>query len=375
VSGAPHDAIVYARGHGANVFDVDGNRYVDLAAGFGALSLGHAPRVVSRAVARQAQKLTLALGDVYAGDLKALLSESLAALLPARGARVMLGLSGADAITAALKSAVLATGKPGVVAFRGGYHGLSYAPLAACGLHESFRAPFESQLGSFVSFAPYPAEGEDAGRSLEVVRGVLRSGACGAVLVEPILGRGGCIVPPSGFLGELRTACDEVGALLIADEIWTGLGRSGSWLASLAAREPVLPDLVCVGKGLGGGLPVSACIGTSEVMRAWEAHGGSAIHTATHFASPLGCAAALATLKEMRTARLPARARSVGARWKNALARVVRGTGGAPGDVLTLTPPLNVDETLLSAFVPELAWALSQRSSSETRTSSVASSR
>jgi 4-aminobutyrate aminotransferase / (S)-3-amino-2-methylpropionate transaminase / 5-aminovalerate transaminase len=295
---------------------------------------------------------------------------------------------------------VLATGKPGVVAFHGAYHGLSYAPLAACGLSESFRAPFEAQLGSFVSFAPYPADPEAMARSLEVVRGVLRLGACGAVLVEPILGRGGCVVPPRGFLAELRRLCDEVGSLLIADEIWTGLGRSGNWLA---VEKDALPDLVCVGKGLGGGLPVSACIGKDEVMRAWGSHGGSAIHTATHFGSPVGCAAALATLKEIRARRLPERARSVGERWRKALARAVtdrgarvqgrglmvgvqvaggaaealratrtllgRGyivlTGGVAGDVITLTPPLNVDERLLSAFVPELSVALSQSSRKE----------
>jgi len=351
---------------------------------------------VSRAVGQQVKKLALALGDVYAADLKVELSESLARLYPRPGARVMLGLSGADAITAALKSAMLATGKPGVVAFRGAYHGLSYAPLAACGLNESFRAPFESQLGSFVSFAPYPTSPAELGRSLEVVRGVLRLGACGAVLVEPILGRGGCVVPPAGFLGELRRACDDAGALLVADEIWTGLGRAGSWLTSLGKDAKEAPDLVCLGKGLGGGLPVSACIGADEVMQAWGKHGGGAIHTATHFASPLGCAAAIATLEEIRDERLPARARALGARWAKALGRATRGTGarvtgqglmvgvhvaggkgralgaarmllgkgyivltgGAAGDVLTLTPPLNVDEKLLLAFASELALVL-----------------
>jgi 4-aminobutyrate aminotransferase/(S)-3-amino-2-methylpropionate transaminase len=397
LSGEGEEPIVYARARGANVVDVDGNRYVDLAAGFGALPLGHAAPSVVRAVSLQATRLTLALGDVYASDLKALLSESLAGLYPAPGARVMLGLSGADAVTAALKSALLATGKPGVLAFHGGYHGLSYAPLAACGLREAFRAPFEAQLGSFVSFAPYPSSDAELDRSLEVVRGVLRAGASGAVLVEPVLGRGGCVVPPPGFLSGLRRACDEVGALLVADEIWTGLGRAGSWLAMLDPSERVIPDLICVGKGLGGGLPVSACIGSAEVMRGWERHGGSTIHTATHFASPLGCAAALATLGELRRARLPARSASVGAKWSRSIAGSVAGsmvravtgrglmvgvhmyggegralavarrllargyivlTGGASGDVLTLTPPLNIAENLLAAFVPELVEAL-----------------
>jgi 4-aminobutyrate aminotransferase-like enzyme len=395
LSGNAEDPITYERGRGANVYDVDGNRYVDMAAGFGALPLGHAFPSALRAVLVQQKKLSLALGDVYPGDLKASLCETLARLVPSKNARVMLGLSGADAVTAALKSAMLATGKPGVIAFRGGYHGLSYGPLAACGLSESFRTPFEAQLGGFVSFAPYPTDDAEKGRSLDVVRGLLRSGACGAVLVEPIQGRGGCRVPPSGFLQELRSLCSEAGALLIADEIWTGLGRAGAWLAMLEQR--VVPDLVCVGKGLGGGLPISACIGTDDVMRAWAGHGGGAIHTATHFASPLSCAAAIVTLKEIRQRHLPVRSRSVGRRWRKALEAqafghhvlrvtgrglmvgihveggagralaVARGllargyivlTGGVSRDVLTLTPPLNIAEELLTAFVPALVASL-----------------
>jgi 4-aminobutyrate aminotransferase/(S)-3-amino-2-methylpropionate transaminase len=386
---------VYARGRGSNVVDVDGNRYVDLVAGFGALLLGHRPTPVLRAVAAQERKLVLALGDVYASELKAPLCEALARLWPSKGARVMLGLSGADAVTAALKSACLATGKPGVVAFQGGYHGLSYAPLAACGLSDSFRAPFEAQLGQFVSFAPYPHATATLDRTIGIVRGLLRGGACGAVLVEPILGRGGCVVPPSGFLKALRAACDEAGALLIVDEIWTGLGRSGDWLASRV--QDALPDLLCLGKGLGGGFPISACIGSESVMSKWADRGGGAIHTATHFASPVACAAALATLTELRQRKLPERARRIGERWRRSLSdrvlgcgvREVRGrgmmigvhleggpgrtlavarrllargyivlTGGQGGDVLTLTPALDIAETLLAPFAGELEEAL-----------------
>jgi 4-aminobutyrate aminotransferase-like enzyme len=394
-SGADQSPIVYARGTGANVVDVDGNRYVDLTAGFGALLLGHRPPVVTRAVARQERRLGLALGDVYASEPKVLLMAALAALLPEKGARVMLGLSGADAITAAMKTAVLATGRPNVVAFEGAYHGLSYAPLAACGLAPSFRAPFEQQLAPFVRFAPYPARTEDLDHTLSFVRAELRGGKSGAVLVEPILGRGGCVVPPGGFLRALREACDEAGALLVADEIWTGLGRSGAWLASKDAG--VSADVVCLGKGLGGGHAISACVGRDDVMRAWDARGGGAIHTATHFGAPTACAAALATLGELRRGRLVDRARRVGERWRGALAGALTGrgvlevrgrglmigvqleggasralavarallragyivlTGGIAGDVLTLTPPLTIAEALLPRFTQALADAL-----------------
>ena len=388
--------IVYARGQGANVMDVDGNRYVDLAAGFGALLLGHVPAMVAGAIEAQAERLWLALGDVHPSDAKVALCERLADLLPVRGARVLLGSTGADAVTAALKTAALATGRPGVVAFEGAYHGLSHGPLAACGLHPAFREPFAAQLNPHVTFAPYPASSEGLGESMAHVARALQRGDAGAVLVEPVLGRGGCLVPPADFLPLLRKACDAAGALLVCDEIWTGLGRSGAWLASVDAG--VVPDLVCLGKGLGAGLPISACIGVPGAMEAWGAHGGTTIHTATHFGAPLACAAAVATLTALEERSLPERARAVGERWKATLAErtagrgvvEVRGrglmvgvalaggparagavtrallergwivlTGGARGDVLTLTPPLDVEEALLDAFADALAGALS----------------
>jgi 4-aminobutyrate aminotransferase/(S)-3-amino-2-methylpropionate transaminase len=395
-SGEDQAPIVYAEGNGPNVVDVDGNRYVDLAAGFGALLLGHRPSAVRSAIDAQSDKLWLALGDVFASDAKVVLGERLARLLPTPGARVMLGSSGGDAVTAALKTAALATGRPGVVAFEGGYHGLSHGPLAVCGLRASFREPFADQLNPHVAFAPYPADAHSLGPSLAAVESHLRAGGVGAVLVEPILGRGGCVEPPPEFLPALRDLCDRAGALLVCDEIWTGLGRCGAWLVS--RRHGVEPDVVCLGKGLGGGLPVSACIATDAAMAAWGAHGGSTIHTATHFGAPLGCAAALAVLDALETGGLLERAEAVGARWMDSLrertrgrgVRQVRGrglmvgvaleggaaralgvvrqllacgwivlTGGPEGDALTLTPPLDIDEELLDAFAATLAACLS----------------
>lgn len=387
-SGSEQAPIVYASAYGSNVVDVDGNRYVDLAAGFGALLLGHCAPDVDSAIKSQDATLGLALGDVYGSEVKLALCERLVSLYPEAGARVMLGTSGADAVTAALKTAVLATGRPGVVAFEGAYHGLSHGPLAACGLRASFREPFAAQLNPHVRFVPYG--------DVAAVEAALRSGDVGCVLVEPVLGRGGCIVPPPSFLPALRRACDASGALLVCDEIWTGLGRSGAWLASVEAG--VVPDVVCLGKGLGGGVPISACIGSERAMRGWAEHGGTTIHTATHFGAPLACAAALATLREIEARKLVERSREVGERWmklssERAAGRgvvAVRGrglmmgialeggaaralsvtrrllergwivlTGGVAGDVLTMTPPLNVDESLLVAFAEALRDALS----------------
>src|SRR5258706_2060452 len=196
----------------------------------------------------------MALGDLYPSDAKIALTERLSELYPAKGARVMLGQSGSDAVSAALKTAKLATGKPGVVAFDGSYHGLEYGPLAVCGLRKSWREAFADQLNAHVAFAIYPRSARDLDESLSQVKAALEAGDVGAVLVEPILGRGGCVVPPPDFLTELRGLTRRAGALLIADEIWTGLGLAGHVLHTTAAG--VLPDLVCLGKGLGGGLPL-----------------------------------------------------------------------------------------------------------------------
>jgi 4-aminobutyrate aminotransferase/(S)-3-amino-2-methylpropionate transaminase len=395
-SGSEQAPIVYVEAFGANVWDADGNRYVDLAAGFGALLLGHCAPEVQRAVAAQGEKLGLALGDVYGSDVKLALCERLVRLYPEAGARVMLGTSGADAVTAALKTVVLATGRAGVVAFEGSYHGLSHGPLAVCGLRASFREPFAEQLNPHVTFAPYPRDEASLAASVAAVEQALRAGDVGCVLVEPVLGRGGCVVPPASFLPALRRACDAAGALLVCDEIWTGLGRSGAWLASVDAGA--VPDVVCLGKGLGGGLPVSACIGSDRAMRGWAAHGGTTIHTATHFGAPLACAAALATLRELETRQLVDRSREAGQRWLSLLRERTAGrgvvgvqgrglmvgvaleggparalsvtrrmlergwivlTGGVAGDALTLTPPLDVDEPLLAAFAQALRDALS----------------
>jgi 4-aminobutyrate aminotransferase/(S)-3-amino-2-methylpropionate transaminase len=388
-SGAEQAPIVYASARGSNVLDADGNRYVDLTAGFGALLLGHAPNPATLAAAEASSDLALALGDVYASEPKVEAAEAVCALFPEPGARVMFGLSGADAVTCALKTAALATNKPRVVAFEGAYHGLSHGPLAACGFSRSFREPFANQLGVQVSFAPYPSSPSDLEASLGAVREAIRGGDVAAVLVEPILGRGGCVVPPASFLPALRSMCDEAGALLVADEVWSGMGRTGALLA--CHHSGVVPDVLCLGKGLGGGVPISACIGRGRVMQAWAAHGGSIIHTGTHFGSPPACAALLATLDALKKDDLPARAADLGERLvQDLVSRGVRArgrglmigvelddagkalavarallasgyivlTGGTKGNVLTLSPPLTIAPELLAAFAEACADAV-----------------
>ena len=195
----PPSGIVYASGRGSNVTDVDGNRYVDLAGGFGSLLLGHLHPAVQRVLGLQSERLLQALGDLYPADAKIALLERLTRLYPEPAAKGILAQSGSDAVSAALKTAKLTSGKPGILAFTAAYHGLGYGPLAACGLRESYRAPFAAELNPHVWFATYPLNSEMLGECLEKCRSRLLEGDVGAVLVEPVLGRGGVVAPPADF--------------------------------------------------------------------------------------------------------------------------------------------------------------------------------
>ena len=306
--------VFWERASGANVWDVDGNRYVDLLAGFGVAPLGYGhPEVLKRA-ARQAEQLQSALSDVYPARVKVELLEALERALPGDLGCAILSCSGSDAVESALKTAQRATGRPGVVAFEGAYHGLGFGALDVT--HRAhFREPFDARLPHRTQFVPWG----DADAALDALRG----GDCGAILVEPIQGRGGIRTPPAGFLSDLRRIADEAGVLLIADEVYTGLGRTGHWLACEA--EGVLPDVVALGKALGGGFPISACAGRPEVMRRWGASSGEALHTSTHQGNPVGCAMALAVLEVLEREQLIERVRTAGAA---ALERLERDLAG-----------------------------------------------
>jgi len=395
--GAITPSLVYEHACGSNVYDVDGNRYVDLAAGFGALLLGHCHPELTEVVREQAGKLTQALGDVFPSREKISFQEALGRQLAPKRQQVILGQSGADAITAALKTAALATGKPGVVAFSGAYHGLSYGPLALCNLRESYRLPFSDQLNPHVRVIPYPSNGEEGAAALEQVAKAFAKGDVGAIVIEPLLGRGGCVVPPEGFLSDLVQMAHEKGVLSVFDEIWTGLGRSGSFL--MARTLGIEPDLICLGKGLGGGLPLSACIGSSDVMKAWK-RDDEVVHTSTFAGTPLAASVASQLLTILERDAFAERALKLGESWMQSLrqrlssiplVKDVRGrglmigidlgprpgiawtatqrllsegwiasTGGGAREVLVLTPPLNIADALLRAATEALHRTLSE---------------
>ncbi|HEY0613218.1 MAG TPA: aspartate aminotransferase family protein [Candidatus Elarobacter sp.] len=383
---------------GALVTDVDQNRYLDLTSAFGVAASGHTNPHVASAVAVQARRLLHGMGDVHPTEVRTRLLARLARLAPGDLVKTFLSTSGAEAIEFALKTALLATGKPRAIAYRGAYHGLSLGALEVAGI-EKFRAPFAPLVVNRATFLSYP--GADAGTlsAIGAVRDALaRDPEIGTIVLEPVQGRGGVIVPPAGFLRALRELCDERGLVMVLDEIYTGFGRTGTMFA--CEREGVVPDLLCVGKALAGGIPLSATIGTARVMDAWPASTGEALHTSTFLGNPVACAAALANLDELERLDVAGRVRAgegaLAARLEAFRAldgvRDVRGVGylravefedaglanrvvvrglangvillqsGPTGTSITVAPPLTIEERQLSR-----ALALFERTVREAR--------
>lgn len=350
---------------GGNVRDVDGNVFLDLTGAFGVGLLGHAPKDVVDALEAQARTLLHGMGDIHPPRVKLDLLERLAGLAPWKESRTVLSSTGSEAVETALKTAQVATGRPGILAFEGAYHGLTLGALAATD-RDHFRGRFLDRLYGGVTFVPFPGAGApprsgegdiswiDPDGVLAAVVHALDRGApngdpIGAVLVEPMQGRGGARVAPEGFMAQLSRLAHEAGAVVVADEVFTGSGRCGGMFASPSVGLD--PDLICLGKALGGGVPLSACIGRAEVMDRWPESTGEAIHTSTFLGHPLGCAAALAVLDAYERDGVHERVRTAGADWTErlrnrleSLARVreVRGLGlllgvelgeadGAPG--------------------------------------------
>ncbi len=277
--------ILWREASGATVTDVDGNRYLDLTSGFGVAAVGHRhPRVVA-AVSRQSETLIHGLGDAAAHPLRIRLAQRLRALAPFDEAQTYFSVSGADAVEIALKTAALHTGRSTLLAFDPSYHGLTLGALAATS-RPAFRRPFEMYLHDHLVRLPFGAPIPD-------IDYALRNRSIAAVLVEPIVGREGVLIPPPGWLRQVSATCRDHGTLLIVDEIFTGAGRTGRFFA--VENEDTCPDLLCCGKAIGGGLPFGAVLAPRSIMAAWQAP-GEARHTATFVAHPLACAAALETL-------------------------------------------------------------------------------
>lgn len=386
--------IFWETASGSVVTDVDGNRYIDLTSAFGVANTGHSNPYVAAAVHDQAVRLMHAMGDVHPTEVKVQLLARLAALAPADLNKVFLATTGSEAVEAGMKTAVIATGKSAFAAFRGAYHGLSLGALAISGIPK-FREPFAAMLPDTTVFLDYPNAATPVQPALDTVRTTLAARSdVAAVVIEPLQGRGGCIVPPPGYLAGLRKICDSLGILLIFDEIYTGFGRTGTMFA--CEHEGVVPDILCVGKAMGAGFPISAIVAKSDIMDAWPTSRGEALHTSTYLGNPMGCAAALANIDEIQRHDLPARAASLGhelgvrldALRSSRSVRDVRGRGlmwgiqldggataerlvkaclkkglillqaGPAGDVISLTPPLVIEKQQLFRAIDIIEAAL-----------------
>ena len=289
--GTPGLALV--RGSGAEVWDADGRRYLDLVSGVAVNALGHAHPAVVEAVTAQIAQLGH-VSNFFVHEPVLRLAERLQELLEAPDARVMFGNSGAEANEAAFKIA-RRTGRPHVVAAQNAFHGRTMGALALTG-QPAKRAPFEP-LPPGVSHVPY---GDVAALDAAV------DADTAAVVLEPILGEAGVIVPPEGYLRAAREITAARGALLVLDEVQTGIGRTGTWFAHQAVG--IVPDVVTLAKGLGGGLPIGACIGIGPAGRLLE----PGQHGSTFGGNPVCCAAALAVLDTIAAQGLLEHVRQVG---------------------------------------------------------------
>ena len=332
--------IVITRGEGCRVWDVDGRSYLDMHAGLAVSILGHAHPRLSAAIAAQAGRL-LHVSNLFYIEQQIRLAER---LLPRTFAsRVFFCNSGAEANEAAIKIArrycqtVRAeSGRVELVACHNSFHGRTVATVSATG-QDKYREGF-GPLWEYVRFAPFG--------DLDAMAGAL-SVRTFAVLVEPIQAEGGIIAPPDGYLAGLRRLCDEAGVLLIFDEIQTGMGRTGTFLAHQA--DHVAPDIATVAKGLAGGVPIGAMLCTEEVARAFV----PGTHASTFGGNPLACAAAVAVLEVLDEDRLIERGREAGRRLRAGLERVaekhperclgVRGRGLLLGLVLRSEAPALVE--------------------------------
>lgn len=311
--------LVVESARGSHLHTVDGRDILDFGCGIGVTNLGHLHPDVVRAVHNQVDRLWHTSVTALNQPVVAA-AEALASIAPSGLDRVFLGNSGAEAVEAAIKLARRATGRSEIIGFRGAFHGRTYGALTLT----ASRARYRTGMGPFlpgVHHVRYPNCRRDCdhrrGADCPVARGTeieqlfattVPAESVAAIVVEPLQGEGGFVVPPPSFLPSLRRLCDEHGVLLVCDEVQTGFGRTGRFFA--VEHSGVRPDIMCVAKGFGNGLPVAAIVATEAVMSCWR----PGEHGSTYGGNAVACAAAVAVIEVLRRDRLPERAERLGAR-------------------------------------------------------------
>ncbi len=304
------DPPVIVRGEGAHLIDATGKRYLDCYSGVGVMNAGHGNRQILAAVSKQMAQLQHTT-TIYLAEPMLALAEQLARVTPGELDCAFFCASGSEANEAALLLASLATGRNQFLAFDGGLHGRTKAAMSATAL-----AMWRTDPAPLDCFQHAPAPTDSS--CLAAVERALSENDIAAVIIEPIQGNGGIVVPPAGFLPALRELCDRHGSLLIFDEVQTGFSRTGTWFASEACG--VVPDVLSVAKALGNGFPIAAALTTKKLAEHYTRPGAS-----TFGGNPMSCAAALAVLDYHHTHGLAARAKSEGSWFGGALAERLDG--------------------------------------------------
>jgi len=325
------------RALGCRITDVEGNSYLDCASGLGALNIGHNhPRVLD-GVARQLTRFGHT-GGIYYNETTVAAAELLTSITPPGLDRLFFSNSGAEAVEGALKLARYVTGRQGIIAFGGAFHGRTLGALSLTSSNARYRERYSPLLPS-VYHAPYPDclhcpfGCKAAGCTLEclcyleeMLRRYVSPREVAAIIIEPVLGEGGYVPAPAGFLNGLRRLCDEHGILLIFDEVQSGMGRCGDWFA--AQVYGITPDILTVAKGIASGFPLSAVVSRSDLMDQWPGWA----HGTTFGGNPVSCAAAIATIEAIRDDGLLARCRELGTATMDRL-RTFQGQHPLVGDV------------------------------------------
>jgi 4-aminobutyrate aminotransferase len=358
----------WSHGIGHRLYDTDGKAYLDFANGIAVTALGHVHPRVTAAIHEQVDRLIGPINAIGFTEPISRLAVDLAATFPDPLDSVMFMNSGSEAIDGALKLARRVTGRSGIVAFRGGFHGRTMGATSVTTSNLNYRAGYEPLLPG-VHFAPFPMAYEDFGgdeeaasaaalASLQVLlTAVVSPAAIGAILIEPVLGEGGYVPAPASFLRGLRAICDEHGILFIADEIQTGYGRTGRMWAFEHAG--IVPDVVTVAKAIANGLPLSALVSSRDLQERW----GRGAHGSTYGGNPVACAAGVAVLETIRDEDLVANADARGAELRAGLAKIaaederigdIRGPGLMVGvefvrDRATREPDGTLPDVLMSA--------------------------
>lgn len=298
--------VAFDRGEGCYLYDVDGKKYIDFAAGIATNNVGHCHPEVVDAIKAQAEKLIHPASHIGYYEAYVSYVEKLKELMPPglKDGKAILLNSGSEAIEAALKCARMVSGRSAVIAFMGSFHGRPLGAVSVTASTGAYRKNLHGHLGG-VYFAPYPycyrcplgysgrEECNDACFNFidQIMTRLVDAQDLAAILVEPIQGEGGYIVPPEGFLNKLREVCDKTGAYLIFDEIQTGFGRTGKMFA--LEHSGVEPDIITMAKAMGGGLPLGGIIGRKEIMESW----GPGSHGTTFGGNPVACAAGLKSIE------------------------------------------------------------------------------